>query len=455
MKHVIKTHLRDFVALAGLAAIGIAIAGYILSNQRLTVPSWVPGVGSELYEVEAEFSNAQAVFGGQGQPVEIAGVQVGSIGDVTYGDGLAHVTLRIDKEDAPIYRNATALMRPKTPLNDMTIEVDPGTRSAGAIPDGGSLSVAHTAPNVNWDEILSALDTDSRVYLATLLTAGGEALNDPAAPVALRQALKRLEPTARDTERITRLLARRPRRLRRLVHNLSLLTHEIGRRDRQLTDLVDGTDATFGAIASQDAALDDSLQQLPSTLATTQTTLVSAGRLADRLGPTAERLLPVARNLAPALASTQPFFRITAPVIRDELRPFAVDAQPGVRHLAEAAHDLRPAVPRLTRATGVVNTTLNALAHNPAGGDDEGYLFWLAWGNHNGASLFSTQDAHGPIRRGIVMTSCTSLSLLGIIAATSPQLQVLNALSNTPDPATTCPPLTAKAKAAAAKDLGR
>ena len=48
------------------------------------------------------------------------------------------MTMDIDKRYAPIYRNATVLLRPRTPLKDMYLALDPGTRSAGAIPNGGS-----------------------------------------------------------------------------------------------------------------------------------------------------------------------------------------------------------------------------------------------------------------------------------------------------------------------------
>jgi phospholipid/cholesterol/gamma-HCH transport system substrate-binding protein len=76
--------------------------------------------------------------------------------------------------------------------------------------------------------------------------------------------------------------------------------------------------------------------------------------------------------------------------------------------LRPAAADLADATPRLTDSLEVVNTLLNELAYNPPG-SEEGYLFWASWANHNGASIFSTQDAHGPIRRGLVVTSCSSL----------------------------------------------
>ena len=53
--------------------------------------------------------------------------------------------MNIFKKYAPIYRNATVLLRPRTPLKDMYLAVDPGTRQTGAVPNGGTLggSTAH------------------------------------------------------------------------------------------------------------------------------------------------------------------------------------------------------------------------------------------------------------------------------------------------------------------------
>jgi phospholipid/cholesterol/gamma-HCH transport system substrate-binding protein len=50
----------------------------------------------------------------------------------------------------------------------------------------------------------------------------------------------------------------------------------------------------------------------------------------------------------------------------------------------------------------------NELGHNPPG-NDEGYLYWLAWFAHNGASVTSTQDAHGAVLRGLGLVSCDTL----------------------------------------------
>ena len=65
----------------------------------------------------------------------------------------------------------------------------------------------------------------------------------------------------------------------------------------------------------------------------------------------------------------------------------------------------------------MLNTLFNALAYNPPGAE-EGYLFWAAWGDHAGATMFGAQDAHGPIRRGVVLITCPQLddAASGIVA---------------------------------------
>ncbi len=203
MKRAIITHRVDFAAIAALIVAAIAVTVYILEHQ----PAFV--FGQSYYTVRADFATAAAVTSGQGQAVTIAGVQVGQVGGVSLQDGHAVVTMNIYKRYAPIYRNATVLLRPRTPLKDMYLELDPGTRSAGAVPANGVLGTGSTQPDVDVSEILSSLDADTRNYLILLLSGGAQAFHDPGASGAapspkavsdLRGTLKRFEPLDRDTQ---------------------------------------------------------------------------------------------------------------------------------------------------------------------------------------------------------------------------------------------------------------
>ena len=444
MRTAIRKHLRDFAALLFVFTLSLGVGGYILAHQRFTLPGWVPVVGSEVFKLEAELSTAQAVVPGQGQTVNIAGVKIGNIGKAELEDGVAIVEMNLESEyEGRVYRDATILLRPKTGLKDMYLQLDPGTRSAGEMGEGDRIQVSNTLPDVNPDEVLSALDRDTRDYVRILLNAGAEGLGDEggdgeqSSTQDLRETFKRFEPTARDAELITEQLALRRQNLRRVIHNFQELVTELGTRDDQLASLVDSANANFAALAAQDENLREALRLLPDTLSQTETTLRKAGGLADQLGPAMEGLRPAARALGPSLRQTRPFLRETTPIIRDQLRPFSRDVRPTVRDLRAAAEDLSVVTPRLTRVFGFVNDLLNTLAYNPPG-SEEGYLFWASWVNHAGATVFGTQDAHGPIRRGLVFVSCPALNVLDQVAANNQQLQILIELLNAPRTSEVC-----------------
>jgi phospholipid/cholesterol/gamma-HCH transport system substrate-binding protein len=448
VRRQIKKHARVFVAIIFLFVASIGIAGYILSNQRFYLPAWVPALGTDFYTVKVELPSAQAVVPGQGQTVNVAGVKVGEVGEVQLEDGKAVVDMQIKDEYKPIYRDASALLRPKTGLKDMYLALDPGTRSAGELPEGGRVRVANTLPDVNTDEFLAQLDTDTRAYLQILLNAGGTAFDDEAvgadtryeqsAAQDLRETLKRFEPTARDGKRITRLLVARRQNLSRVIHNFQELSTALAQRDSQLASLVDSANANFQALASEQDSLREAIRLFPGALDQTEQTLTKTSALAAELGPALERLRPFARELAPALRKTRPFFEETTPIIRDQIRPFARDVQPVVRDLRAATNDLAVVSPRLARSFGVLNRFFNELAYDPPGGR-KSFNFWAAWGAHAGATLFNLQDAHGPIRRGLVLVNCNGYDVLEQVILGNPQLGLLTTLLRLPPEREACP----------------
>ncbi|MGH2909110.1 MAG: MlaD family protein, partial [Solirubrobacteraceae bacterium] len=172
MRRAIRAHRVDFAAILVLLALAVLVTGYVLSHQ----PAF--HLGQSYYQVNADFSQASSVTAGQGQAITIAGVPIGQVGGVTLRDGVAVVQMDIEKKYAPIYRDATVLLRPRTPLKDMYLELDPGNRSAGRLPAGGTIPTSQTTPDVDVSQILSSLDSDSRNYRLLLLAAGAGAFKD-------------------------------------------------------------------------------------------------------------------------------------------------------------------------------------------------------------------------------------------------------------------------------------
>jgi phospholipid/cholesterol/gamma-HCH transport system substrate-binding protein len=447
----IRKHARDVALLAGIVVVALAVAAVILSHQRFYLPHWVPGVGSDFVDYKARFSTAQAVTPGQGQTVQIAGVDVGDIAGVDLVGGRAVVTMKIRRRYTPIREDATALLRPKTGLNDMVLELDPGTRRAPAAREGFTIPVDQTEPNVNFDEILASLDADTRDYLQLLLGGAGEGLGGQGR--ALSGTLRRFEPTGRYLARLNGALALRQRNIRRAIHNFSVLSEALGTKDDELASLVGASNRVFSVFAARDAQLRDALRLLPGALRTTDTTLGKVDRLARVLGPTLGDLRPAARALGPALKQIQPFLKQTTPVIQDQLRPFARQALPVIKVLRPAASDLAAVTPKLTTSVQVLNRLLNELAYNPPG-KEEGFLSWASWGGHAGATVFNTQDAHGAIRRGLVLASCATLAILAQLSTASPQLGTLATLLNEPPTTQVCPGLPAPPPAAAPASAG-
>jgi phospholipid/cholesterol/gamma-HCH transport system substrate-binding protein len=407
MKLAIRTHLGDVLAIVALLVLSIAVAGYILNHERLRFP-FIQSVPFKMY---AQFSTAQAVMPGQGQTVRVSGVQIGDIGSVTLKNGLAVVQMDIGQSYKHlIHRDATALLRPRTGLKDMFIELDPGSKSAPVAKPGFTIPVSNTMPDINLDEILSSLDADTRAYLSLLVNGGGEGLKGGGGN-ELAQVLERFEPTHRDLARVSRAVAARATNLRRLVNSLARLNTAVAAKQGQVQQLVGSSSAVFRAFASEDQNVSRAVADLPGTLRQTTSTLAKVQAFAEQLGPAATNLLPAARALPAANQALAALSKPSAPVVRTQIRPFVVAARPVVHDLRPAAVNLAQATPNLQRTFLVLNHFVNMLGYFPAGAQ-HGYLWWLAWLGHNTRTLFSVQDANGSYRPLFIQFSCAQVALL-------------------------------------------
>ncbi len=428
MGTAIRKHLGDFISVFALILIALATTVYIIVNQDARAP--LPFVEGAPLNLKAEFSDAQAVTPGQGQTIRVAGVEIGKIGKVQLEEGKAVVTMQIEpKYKTLIRRDATALLRPRTGLKDMFIEVDPGSKEAPALVENERIALENTAPDIDPDEILAVLDQDTRDYLQLLVNGLGKGLENRGGD--LREVFKRFEPLHRDLAKLNGAIAERRKNLARLVHNYGALVDELGDKDRELVRLVDASNAVFAAFAAEDENISEAVRRLPGTLQTTRDTLVKVESFGRVLGPSLESLRPAFRQLDEANRETLPLVREGEPLLRNKIRPFVRAARGPVRDLRPAAEDLGSAAPDLRETFVELNRFFNMGAHNPGGREgisenceergictteererDEGYLFWLAWVVNNTNSLFSTADAQGPFRRGVALFTCGTLEAL-------------------------------------------
>jgi phospholipid/cholesterol/gamma-HCH transport system substrate-binding protein len=423
----IRKHAKEALAVLGLIVAAACVLLYLLDQQRMRF-LWEESP----LRLKAEFSTAQAVTAGQGQTVRVSGVRIGDIGDVELRDGRAVVEMVIDPEyEGMVRTDARALLRPKTGLKDMFIDLEPGSKEAPAAEAGFTVPISATAPDVNPDEILSELDAETRDYLKLLIGDAGSGLEGRG--LDLRELLRRFEPTHRDLARVNSEVAERRGNQRRLITSLNQLNDELASRGDDLAGLVDSSAAVMRRFAAEGANVSAAVGELPGALEQTTETMGKLERYGRLLGPTAERLRPAARALAPANDAVRPLAIETTPLLRNDIRPFVREARPVVRDLRPAADDLAKATPDLTNVFTRVNRFLNMLAFNPVGREDpgdaarqEGYLFYLAWAQHMATQLFSSSDAHGVFRPVTIAAPCATIEQL---AKEEPELEFLTSLT--------------------------
>lgn len=395
-----RIYVRFLVVFALLGGTGLAATVYLLIMQRAPLPL------RDVYVVNAEFSAANGIVKGIGQPVNVAGVKIGQVVGVETVDGRALVKLELKRDKiARVYADASATLEPITPLKDMQINLDPGRPPAPALRANATLRVARTNAPVPLSDLLSSLDTDTRTFLAGMIASLDLGTRERAPDI--RRVMLAMGPTTAQAGRISRALAGRRRELARLVHNLAVVTTAASRDDR-LADVVASGNQTLEALAEQEVPLRQAIAKLPATLEVTRSTLVHLKPFARDLGPTLTALVPPTRRLPAMFAALRPFADTTSAALKRDIRPFVKDTVPLIRQAAPAVEDLADATPNLSRAFQVLNYTVNELAYNPPG-NDEGFLFWASWFVHNWNSILSLGDAHGGIGRATVTASCVGL----------------------------------------------
>jgi phospholipid/cholesterol/gamma-HCH transport system substrate-binding protein len=404
MSKRIRVQLRryglHFAMLVGLIVVGSAAGFYILLQQRLPNPL------QTFYSVNGAFSSAAAVVPGLGEPVNVAGVHVGQITGTSAHDGLGVIHMEVDPGKLrTLYRNAHAVLVPNTPLDDMEVDITPGTPDAGVLADGATIPVSQTTAPIDSDELLDSLDADTRSWFTSLVTelnAGTQGRGTD-----IRDLLEAAAPTSVQLREIGDLLAGRRQELGTLVHDLAVVTKATSAKDVQLQTVVRAGDATVATLAGQDDALRRSIAQLPGTLQTTRATLTHITGLADALKPAATALTPTARRLPATLRDTQTLFQGAVLLPLGKIPAFVKAVEPLARQLPPLSRDFHVEIPALIDSFKVLTYTANEVAYDP-GGKNPGFLYWLAWFAHNADSFISTSDANGPAWRSLLLVSCTS-----------------------------------------------
>src|SRR5918992_3276701 len=128
------------------------------------------------YEMRAVFDNVTNLK--PRSPVRIAGVEVGKvikIDPITEGEGAARVKMELEDKALPIHKDAQLKIRPRIFLEgNFFVDLQPGSPSSPKLDDGGTTPMTQTAAPVQFGDLLTALQTDTREDLQTFLEEYGD-----------------------------------------------------------------------------------------------------------------------------------------------------------------------------------------------------------------------------------------------------------------------------------------
>jgi phospholipid/cholesterol/gamma-HCH transport system substrate-binding protein len=315
------------------------------------------------YEFEVAFPEA-AQLASQAD-VRVAGVSVGKVratGLDPRHRNRTVATIEVDAAYAPIAKDARAILRQKTLLGETFVELTPGhRRTAGAVPDGGTLADGQVKGAVQLDEIFDALDPRTRRAFQDWQQEASQAIRGHSQD--LNDALGTLPAFADDGTDLLRVLDGQREQTRRLIRNTGVVFGALTQDERKLHDLIVTAGRTFDATARRQRALAETFEIFPTFLDESKLTFARLETFAQATDPLVQDLRPAVRDAVPTLRDV----RALAPDLRrtfSDLDPLITAAGTGLPATTQTLDGIRPMLAELQPFLEELNPVLQFLEYH-------------------------------------------------------------------------------------------
>jgi phospholipid/cholesterol/gamma-HCH transport system substrate-binding protein len=305
------------------------------------------------YTVHAAFANANGLQ--PGSLVRIAGVNVGTVTGVQPQPGCkpsskdqtacraADVTMTISDQGLPIHDDATFAIRPRIFLEgNFFVDISPGTPSTPAAGDGHSFPVQQGVEPVQLDQVLTGLQADTRQNLQTLLQQYGKAVK--VGGPSFNKSIQYWLPAYEYTSIVSHdALGIQPHDLSNYVAAQGTTAAAIDAHPQHLESLITDFNTTANAFARENTALENTIVQLPRTLAAAIPAFNALNAAFPPLRQLARTLIPGVKSTGPMVDATLPFVTQLNDLVQpSELRGLTADLRPTVPALARLATETIP-----------------------------------------------------------------------------------------------------------------
>jgi ABC-type transporter Mla subunit MlaD len=374
----------------------VLVAVFLAYNANQGLP-FVP-----TYQLRAEVPSAANLV--VGNDVRIGGSRVGFVDGIEAqrqddGSTIAILDLTFERSVAPLPRDSTLIVRPRSALGLKYVEITRGSDSQG-FDEGATIPIeAATPAPVEFDEVLSMFDEETRDAAAANTRGFGDAFAGRGE--SINTAIGAFRPLLRDIVPVAQNLSAPETNLRRFFGELGDAAAIVAPAAEAQAELFVNLDTTFGALREvarpyiQDSitggrpALDTAIRTLPVQ----RPFLRNTEGLFRELQPGAAALRTSAPSIADALEEgtrvlprTPPFNRRLASLL-DELQTFAEDPQVprGLDATTATLESLEPTLAFLTPTQTVCNYV----------------TLWF----RNVSSLLSVGDRNGTWQRFIIVAT--------------------------------------------------
>jgi phospholipid/cholesterol/gamma-HCH transport system substrate-binding protein len=329
---------------AGLLGIIVIVVFTYLGFNKFALPF------QHHFTVHAVFQSANGLR--PDSLVRIAGVNVGKVTGISLvdknqkgvdGGQAADVSMQIEDAGLPIHRDATFAIRPRIFLEgNFFVDISPGSPSARSVPDGYTFPVQAGSVPVQVDQVLGVLKADTRLNLQILLREYGSAIAQ-AAP-SYNASIQYWLPAYKYSSVVSHdLLGIRPHDLSNYIGQMAVVSAALDAHPQNLQSLITDFNTTANAFARQNVALENTVADLPVTLAAAVPALNALNASFPPLRTFARALDPGVRSSGPAIDASLPFITQLQLLVRpQELQGLSADLAVTVPALANLTQETIP-----------------------------------------------------------------------------------------------------------------
>ena len=354
------------------AGISPFVAGFIAIAIITVVTGWVFTKFNPFanpYEFRAMFATANNLKAKS--PVRIAGVNVGEVTEVKPvedGSGAAMVKMKMTDAGLPIHEDAELKIRPRIFLEgNFFVDLQPGSPSAPELERDKTIPINQTAAPVQFGQLLTALQSDTREDLRTFLSEYSlKALKGEGAR-GFNRSIKYWEGAYKNTALANQaLLGTEPGDLGRVLKGQGDVAAALARNPERLKSFVSDFNTTAAAFAREDDNLQATIPALRDVLRVGEPALASLNRSLPSLSAFARDATPGVRSSLPTINATLPLIRQLRGLFSEaELRGLVADLRPTIPALARLNRDSIPFLEQNRQLSSCTNNVLLPFAKTP------------------------------------------------------------------------------------------